>query len=124
MTPALPCIRHDMLTTQERVSDTQRQLACLPVKHSKIALPNSTTSVAESNWKVVSRLVCGHLVAALHRPIDFRLADYASTVMAQMKAKIRGKRTQVAYGKSSRRTILATTPAGTCTVGQFNAKPR
>lgn len=64
----------------ESVSDTRRQLACLPVKHSGLALPNPTTT-AESNWKA-STLVCGHLVAALRGRTDFRSADHES-IMAQ-----------------------------------------
>jgi hypothetical protein len=35
--------------------DTERQLACLPVKHAGLALPNPTTA-AESNWKVKMNL--------------------------------------------------------------------
>jgi hypothetical protein len=91
----------------EKVSDTKRQLACLPVKHSGLALPNSTTA-AESNWKA-STLVCGHLIAALRGRTDFRSADHANT-MAQGKVVIR-KRSQEACGKSVE-TILSTSPDG------------
>jgi hypothetical protein len=91
----------------ESVCDTKRQLGCLPVKHSGLALPDPTTT-AESNWKA-STLVCGHLVAALREHTDFRSADHAS-IMAQGKAEIR-KLSQEAYGKYME-TILATIPAG------------
>jgi hypothetical protein len=86
----------------ESVSETKQQLACLPVKHSGLALPNPTTT-AESNWKA-STLICGHLVAALRGRTDFRSADHAN-IMAQGKAEIR-KRSLEAHG-TYMETILA-----------------
>ena len=49
--------------------DTKRQLACLPVKHAGLALPNPLKT-AETNWKA-STLICGHLVAALRGRTEF-----------------------------------------------------
>jgi hypothetical protein len=95
----------------ESVSDTRRQLTCLPVKHSGLALPNPTTT-AESNWKA-STLVCGHLVAALRGRTDFRSADHKS-IIAQGNAVIR-TRSQEAYGNSME-TILATLPGTSRTI--------
>jgi hypothetical protein len=76
-----------------KTCDTKRQLACLPVKHAGLALPNPTTT-AESNWKA-STLICGHLVAALRGTTDFRSADHSST-MQSGKAELK-KRNQVAH---------------------------
>ncbi len=73
--------------------DTKRQLACLPVKHAGLALPNPTTT-AESNWKS-STLICGHLIAALRGTTDFRSADHSAT-MQRGKAELL-KKNQVLY---------------------------
>jgi len=72
--------------------DTKRQLACLPVKHAGLALPNPTTT-AESNWKA-STLICGHLVAALRGTTDFRSEDHTST-MQSGKAELRMRNLKV-----------------------------
>jgi hypothetical protein len=76
--------------------DTKRQLACLPVKHAGLALPNPTTT-AESNWKA-STLICGHLVAALRGTTDFRSVDHSAT-MQSGKAELK-KRNQVAHDET------------------------
>jgi hypothetical protein len=73
--------------------NTERQLACPPVRHAGLALPNPTT-LAESNWNV-STLICGHLIAALGGMTDFRLADHSAT-MQSGKAELK-KRNQVAH---------------------------
>ncbi len=70
-----------------------RQLACLPVKHAGLALPNPLKA-AETNWKA-STLICGHLVAALRGRTEFRSVDHAAT-MQSGKAELK-KRNLATY---------------------------
>jgi len=76
----------------ESVSNAKRQLACLPVKHSGLALPNPA-AVAELSWKA-STLACRQLVAALCERADFRLADHVTAQGCEGKPKCKNAKTQ------------------------------
>jgi hypothetical protein len=65
---------------------TLRQLACLPVKKSGLAIPNPTTT-ADENW-TNSTVVCGHLIAALRGTEEFRSADH-NHIMSAGRAEMR-----------------------------------
>ncbi len=91
----------------ESVSDTQRQLASLPVKFAGLAIPYPTKT-AERNWSA-STLICGHIIAAIRGTTIYRLADHLS-VLKSGRAKLR-KRSQV-RSEAEMNTILVSTPVG------------
>jgi hypothetical protein len=69
------------------ITNTRRQLTCLPMKKAGIAIPNPMES-AGANWRA-STATCGHLVAASkRRKAEFRSATH-QLIMAEEKAAMR-----------------------------------
>jgi hypothetical protein len=60
--------------------DPRLKLACLPVKHAGLALPDPTRS-AQSNH-VASILMCSHLLAAFRDQDPFRTTDHLAVIHA------------------------------------------
>jgi hypothetical protein len=73
-----------------------RQLACLPVKQSGLAIPDPTTT-ADENW-TTSTVVCGHLIAALRGTEEFRSVEH-NHIMAEGRAAMRLRKTSTSEGK-------------------------
>jgi hypothetical protein len=63
MAYALHCDFLPTLFGLEGVSDTQRQLASLPVKFAGLAIPDPTAT-AEMNWSAFTD-ICRHIIAAI-----------------------------------------------------------
>ncbi len=93
--------------------DPRLKLACLPVKHAGLALPDPTAS-AQTNFDA-SILVCSHLLAAIRGVDKFRTADHKAVIHG-VKAELKS-RNQAKYEKEltsivanfscdDRRTIL------------------
>jgi hypothetical protein len=70
--------------------DPRRSLACLPVKHAGLALPDPTKS-ADSNF-MASQLLSSCVTAALRGREDFRSADHEATMHAvkhELKTRVK-----------------------------------
>jgi hypothetical protein len=70
----------------EEVSDSQRQLASLPVKFAGLAIPDPTVTAA-TNWSA-STVICGHIISAIRGTTIYRSADHLS-VLKDGKAELR-----------------------------------
>ncbi len=66
--------------------DPRWKLACLPVKHAGMAIPDPTTS-AQSNFEASILLICSHLLAALWGVKVFGLSGHVATIQ-DCKAKL------------------------------------
>jgi hypothetical protein len=91
----------------ESVSDTQRQLASLPVKFAGLAIPDPTAT-AETNWSA-STVICGHIIAAIRGTTIYRSADHLS-VLKNGKAELRKR--SLESSKQAMESILQTLPTG------------
>jgi hypothetical protein len=63
---------------KESLTDSHRQLTCLPIQKAGIAIVNPTES-AGGNY-TASMVACGHLISALRGKEDFQSVTHQSTM--------------------------------------------
>jgi hypothetical protein len=90
------------------ITNSRRQLTCLPVKKAGLAIPNPTES-AGGNWWTASTVACGHLISVLRGKEEFRLVMHQS-IMAEEKGATRKMNSDATKAKME--TILHRLPKG------------